>query len=272
MNSIQSTLWNQNYRGEGDCAELETYLKKLDYGSRTGVSYLPWAVVERIFKMQGGEITLVPQTPTTVVEVDKALKRLETDENGVVHEQYAYAYFINVTVKWLGLSYTERYPLQDSSGRSLMNWTQNDINKAFQRAKVKAIANISGIGYKLFESGDLQFDDDTAKATEEKAKEKTVKQVKEKLQPAKKTKAVPVPEQKDPGHPDDDQVVPDDVNDELNFNRKEYENSIKEHFISSTTKKQKEIKDFLSKNDTTKIHELNDEKLIELFEICQKEE
>ena len=46
--------WMANYRGEGDCQELETFLKELDYGSRKGVTYLPWAVVDRIFKMQDG--------------------------------------------------------------------------------------------------------------------------------------------------------------------------------------------------------------------------
>ena len=43
---------------------------------------------------------------------------------------------------------------QDSSGRPLASWTQNDLNRAFQRAKVKAIAIVSGIGYKWFENYD----------------------------------------------------------------------------------------------------------------------
>ena len=41
-----------------------------------------------------------------------------------------------------------------------MNWTQNELNKSVQRGKVKAIAIVSGIGYKLFEDGDLQFVED----------------------------------------------------------------------------------------------------------------
>jgi hypothetical protein len=271
MNIIQNQIWNQNYHGEGSCAELETYLKKLDYGSRTGVFYLPWAVVERIFKEQGGTIELLSKNGTTV-EVDRVMKRYEINEDGTLTEQYAQAFFINVRVEWLGLSYVERYPLQDSSGRALLNWTQNDLNKAFQRAKVKAIANISGIGYKLFETGDLQFDDNTtAKDIEEKAEEKLTGDTKKKLdsakpKPAKKTKPAPKPEE------ESTEDTPETAKDETTskFDRTEYENEIKELFISSAPAKQKVIKEFLTKHETTKIQTLSDEHIVELHQLCNE--
>ena len=184
--------WMANYRGEGDCQELETFLKELDYGSRKGVTYLPWAVVDRIFKMQDGvtetiffpktvevesgeEGTKTIQVGNTIIEVDSVHIRDEVDNNGVVTPKYMNSYFVRIKAEWEGKVHVERYPLLSSTGQALAFWTQVDLNKAVQRGKVKAIAIVSGIGYKLFEDGDLQFEDEgkekketnTKKAVEE---------------------------------------------------------------------------------------------------------
>ena len=39
------------------------------------------------------------------------------------------------------------------------------INKSIQRAKAKAISTITGLAFSLYESGDLQFEDDDVAAT-----------------------------------------------------------------------------------------------------------
>lgn len=155
-------LWRANYEGKGDTEGLNESVKKLSYGSRSDASYLPWAVVERIFKLQDGEIEIVRNEENTYVEknVDKGKFWVDPDD-GSIREDINYCFFINVKAIWQGKEYTERYPLQDSNGRPISAWTQNEINKATQRAKVKAIAVVSGIGYKLYEDGDLEFGNET---------------------------------------------------------------------------------------------------------------
>lgn len=193
MTEYAKKLWLQNYRGEGDCAELEKTLKTLKAGS-FAASYVPWAVAERIFKFQDGEIEYVKINGSTV-EVDRTVIKTEVDtETGVITERNANAYFVNVKVSWQGNTYTERYPLLDHKNQALVSWNQADINKAHQRAKVKAIAIVSGIGYKLFEDGDLQFENDSDNKNEkidkkvDAIKEKTAK-LQEKQEDAKFEKA-----------------------------------------------------------------------------------
>jgi len=175
-------LWNKNYRGEGDCAELQAFIKKLNYGARTNISYLPWATVDRIFQLQDGthefinapdwaivydqkgEITKSPYN--SIVHADIAHTRDRVNAaNGIIETELVFSYFILCKVEWQGRKHTEKYPLQDSNGRPITVWTQNELNKLSMRALVKAIARVSGIGYKLFEDGDLQFDDPDAKNT-----------------------------------------------------------------------------------------------------------
>ena len=154
--------WMDNYKGVGDCAELESFLKELNYGSRKGVTYLPWAVVDRIFKMQGGKTSVINHPKTlleetgvidgttklmrtvlignTIIEVDSVHIRDEVDANGIVTPKFMNSYFVNVTAEWESEIHTERYPLLSSTGQALAFWTQIDLNKAVQRGKVKAIA------------------------------------------------------------------------------------------------------------------------------------
>lgn len=154
-------LWLKNYNNQGDCEGLEKFTRTLDFGAKKDAFYLPWAVVERIFQLQDGKIELLKATDETVVEVDKCYARHEVNPvTGEVSIRHSYSFFINVAAEWKGRRHVERYPLQDSSGRPLASWTQNDLNRAFQRAKVKAIAIVSGIGYKWFENYDAQFEED----------------------------------------------------------------------------------------------------------------
>ena len=154
-------LWLKNYNNQGDCEGLEKFTRTLDFGAKKDAFYLPWAVVERIFLLQDGKIELLKATDETVVEVDKCYARHEVNPvTGEVSIRHSYSFFINVAAEWKGRRHVERYPLQDSNGRPLASWTQNDLNRAFQRAKVKAIAIVSGIGYKWFENYDAQFEED----------------------------------------------------------------------------------------------------------------
>lgn len=274
-------LWNDNYRGIGDTAELDKLVKRLDYGSRTGVSYLPWAVVERIFKMQGGSINIVKFNPESIVEVDKAYVRDEINEAGVVIPKYMMSYFINVQVFWHERSYTERYPLQDSNGRPLSFWTQNDLNKACQRAKVKAIASVSGIGYKLFEDGDLQFENDEKDDAQKKLDNAN------KLKDASEGKPkVAKPEKPEPAKTPDVPVVvpaklPESPKEDVSYtidgkiieksesatpeSRVDIENEVKRMFLTGDVNKSGKVRTYLSAQKTAKLQDLSDEQIRELY-------
>ncbi len=236
-------LWLQNYKGQGDTAELEKHLKTLGYGSRLNVTYLPWAVVERIFRLQGGTVEWLPVLDGTYVDVDSAVVgREHKEENGIAMADNVVinSYFVNVHTKWQGQSYTERYPLQDSNGKPLTRWTQNDLNKAYQRGKVKAIAIVSGIGYKLFEDGDLQFE-----------VEDTVIQTK----PPKET-----PQKETPKQPEKLLIKPETET------RADKEQDIKREYLNGEEKAQT-IKKYLVEKNVTKIGDLSDDDLDKLYAI-----
>ena len=246
-------LWLTNYRGEGDTSELIDFLKKLNYGNRSNISYLPWATVERIFRLQDGKITIVKSSNQTIVEADHVQVREEINEQGVLVPTFANAFFINIQVDWQGQTHIERYPLQDSSGRPLTMWTQNDINKAIQRGKVKAIAIISGIGFKLFEDGDLQFEE-----------EPTVQPKTELVAPKPKTVIPPTPVEK---QTEKLVVAPKQP---LVENRVDLENVIKKEFLAGGEKKATLIRDFLTQSNAKKIADLTDQQVKDLHLIISK--
>lgn len=259
-------LWLKNYRGEGDTSELIDFLKKLNYGNRTNISYLPWATVERIFKLQDGQVeTVLSENPInhiedqkthTIVEVDRVLVREEADENGVVSRTYANSYFVNIRATWQGQNHIERYPLQDSSGRPLSTWTQNEINKAIQRGKVKAIAIVSGIGFKLFEDGDLQFEEENAPSPLfEKEKVSTQQTPKPKIQ----TTETPVVKEKTP--------IVKETPKPSKIDREQLENEVKRVFLSGGESKTSIIRSFIKEHGNNKVSDLTDEQLVRLYSL-----
>ena len=52
----------------------------------------------------------------------------------------------------------EYYPIQDNAYNAPKVIDANMFNKAVQRAKAKLISRITGLGFSLYEKGDLQFD------------------------------------------------------------------------------------------------------------------
>lgn len=239
-------FWIKNYKGEGDTEDLASFLKKLNYGNRTNISYLPWATVERIFRLQDGKIEILKSERGTIVEGDRVLSKEEVDTNGVLLNHHIFSFFINIKVEWQGQTHIEKYPLQDSSGRALLQWTQNDVNKAIQRGKVKAIAIISGIGFKLFEDGDLQFEEDTTTQLPSKpVSQPKVEKVEIKVQVKPEVKPEPKPEP--------------------SANRVDMENEIKKQFLSGGKAISEKIRDFLSQKTAKKISDLNNEQVAELF-------
>lgn len=245
-------LWLKNYNNEGDCKGLEEYVEKLDFGAKKDAFYLPWAVVERIFRLQDGEIEIL-KTNDKIVEMDKVLIAQVMDNDGVITENASVSFFVNVKVKWQGREHVEKYPLQDSNGRALVMWNQNDINRAIQRAKVKAIAIISGIGYKLFEKNDMHFEiEDAPKKsntiTKVKETEIKAKELKEKIEIKEEQEIKEEPDLKPVSLPPD-------------FNRVDIENDIKTIFLSGNPEKVKIITETLKQYEVLKIQKLTDEQL-----------
>lgn len=294
-------IWQENYEGKGACEELEDRLKFLE--KKTGevfASYLPWAVVQRIFMFQGGEIEVIdfPQTAevqiksedeseipkfkrviikNTIVEKDSAHLRDEYDDNGVAEPIYIDSFFVNVKVKWKGREHIERYPLLGTTNNPLFHWTQADLNRAVQRAKVKAIAIVSGIGYKLFEDGDLQFEDDKKAETTKKAEDlKNVSSRKKDKKPDKKPEKKPEKEEETEVDETTETEVDETTETETEEkeisqdvpDRTEMENEIKTAFLKGG--KQKEIKSFLTEKDTKMISDLSLEDITTLYQRVRK--
>ena len=60
METKAKELFLQNYLNKGECEGLMSFAKNFDKDFKSGtkkkISYLPWAIVERIFRLQGGKI------------------------------------------------------------------------------------------------------------------------------------------------------------------------------------------------------------------------
>lgn len=157
--------WEKNYTGKSEEAkELETFLKK----NYKGHSYIPWATMQRLLYKQDehasvdiisnndGEI--IHQTSTEVYrEVDGKITR-------VIYNTF----FVKVRCSFLGKVFYETYPVQDNAYNAPNYVDSNMINKALQRAKAKVISAATGLAFKLYEDGDLQFEDDSPKGGKKK--------------------------------------------------------------------------------------------------------
>lgn len=179
-----------NYEGQSDEAKsLETTLKK----TYKGDSYLPWAVIERLMYMQDPQAEL-----EAVRNEDGGLVHTDSDRNYILNKKMSksaekeifeesevetrmFSHFVIVKGKFLGVERTETYPIQDNAYQPLKIYDQNAVNKSIQRAKAKLASRLTGIGYKLYEGSDLQFEDtptntpDNTPVTEQGGKGKGVK-------------------------------------------------------------------------------------------------
>ncbi len=170
-----------NYVGKSEeSKELEEFMKK----NYKGNSYIPWAVIERMTYMQDpdADFEAVRNDNGGFVHTDyninnvNDLKRSIVDgvEQKVEQTEISATFFSHVVIvkaTFLGKVMTIVYPIQDNAYNAPKIYDSNMVNKALQRAKAKAASSITGIGYKLYEGMDLQFEDDgktTTPVTEEK--------------------------------------------------------------------------------------------------------
>lgn len=180
-----------NYEGQSEEAKsLENLLKK----TYKGDAYVPWAVIERLMYMQDPQAEL-----EAVRNEDGGLVHTDSDRNYILNKKMSksaekeifeeseietrmFSHFVIVKGKFLGIERVETYPIQDSAYQPLKIYDQNAVNKSIQRAKAKLASRLTGIGYKLYEGSDLQFEDTPATTeptpvTEQGGKGKGVKVV-----------------------------------------------------------------------------------------------
>jgi len=157
-------LFLKNYQNQGDCQQLSSFVKTIEKEFRkTGqvkiIRYYPWAVVERIFRMQGGKIDVV----NWALKVELTGRDLAPNQNGelVMSETKSNALFIHLKATWQGIEENEYYPIFDNQNAKIIKLPDAlDLNTAKQRGMVRLIARISGIGLEIFEQQEGQFEED----------------------------------------------------------------------------------------------------------------
>lgn len=150
----------ENYNGRSEEAqEVADFIKE----TYKGDSYIPWATMERLTYMQDPEAkfeTLKTDNGNMVFS-DTLLNENKVVQKGeVVSETVAtmMSHFVKVKLTFMGKEFVEEYPIQDQDYSALKVFNQNVVNKALKRALAKVASRATGIGLKLYENKDLQFD------------------------------------------------------------------------------------------------------------------
>lgn len=203
MNEKALELFLSNYENKGICEGLKSKVKTIEkefkkQGVTVYIDYLPWAIVEKLFRMQGGKIEVV-DWKYAVSFVSK-----EYDiETGTIEATTRDAHFIHLKGYWQGEELDEYYPIFDSqTSRVIKTPDANQLNASRQRGSVRLIARLSGIGLWIFEQQDEDNEpgEIVPKSTQEvekpKEKPKATHKV-DKPKTTKKTKAGVLQEEKD---------------------------------------------------------------------------
>lgn len=147
-------MYVANYKGEtNEAQELQGLLKQ----NYKGNNYIPWATLERMIYLQDPEVEF--SEPVFYQESYDIYTKDGEKEISV----NAVANMVKLEVIFLGKKFQEFYPIQDSSYDAPKVIDANLLNKAIQRAKTRLIAKATGLGWKLYEDGDLQYEDDKKK-------------------------------------------------------------------------------------------------------------
>ena len=186
----------ENYSGKSEIAkEVEPFIKE----NYKGNSYIPWATMERLTYMcdEYAIFENIKNAQGGLVHTDKVEMHQQNIQKGeVVLETTSqmFSHMVKVRLSFMGKEFIEEYPIQDQDYTAARVYNQNLVNKALQRAKAKVAARATGIGLKLYEGKDLQFDEVPQEtkpeipAVENAQKiEKTVQKAVEKPKNAQKT-------------------------------------------------------------------------------------
>lgn len=164
MKAVEQKNWvdqyKENYNGKSDEGkELEGYLKQ----TFNGKDYIPWATMERLTYMQdpNAVFTKIRNENGGLVHTDSFVnENCVENKDGIVNRTTAMvvSHFVKVSCVFLGKEFIEEYPIQDQDYSAAKIYNQNLVNRALQRALAKVASRATGLGLKLYENKDLQFD------------------------------------------------------------------------------------------------------------------
>ena len=129
-----------------------------------GDSYIPWATMERLTYMCDEDATFenIKNENGGLVHTDVVEMHQQNIQKGeVVSETTSqmFSHMVKVKLIFMGKEFIEEYPIQDQDYSAARVFNQNLVNRALQRAKAKVASRATGIGFKLYEGKDLQFDE-----------------------------------------------------------------------------------------------------------------
>lgn len=196
MKQVEQKIWldqyKENYNGKSaEAKEIASYLKE----TYNGANYVPWATMERLTYMQDPNAEFKTILTDGVLGGDivhtDSFTNINSVENkdGIVNKTSALvvSHFVKVSCTFLGKTFVEEYPIQDQDYSALKVYNQNAVNKALKRALAKVASRATGLGLKLYENKDLQFDEkeeETKPVVEKKTTKKTeVKKEEPKVEP-----------------------------------------------------------------------------------------
>lgn len=176
----------ENYNGKSEIAkEIEPFMKE----NYKGNAYIPWATMERLTYMcdEDAYFENIKNEQGGLVHTDVVEMHQQNIQKGeVVSETTSqmFSHMVKVRLIFMGKEFIEEYPIQDQDYSAAKVFNQNLVNRALQRAKAKVASRATGIGFKLYEGKDLQFDE--------------VKQESKPELPVENVKNTPVEEKKPP--------------------------------------------------------------------------
>ncbi len=164
MTEIKKKSWKEqfieNYNGKSTEAKEVADFMKANY---KGNNYIPWATMERLTYMQDPDAifeTLETENGNIVFSDTLSNENKVVQKGEIVNETIAtmMSHFVKVKLTFLGKTFIEEYPIQDQDYSALKVYNQNAVNKALKRALAKVASRATGIGLRLYENKDLQYD------------------------------------------------------------------------------------------------------------------
>ena len=152
-------VFTENYLGKSAVSqEIEDFMKD----NYKGNAYLPWATMERItYQLDPkARFTNICNRDGGLVHSDIIIleQSSKTNEKEVVSSAPMMSHMVKVTLEFMGRVFIEDYPIQDTDYSAAKIFNQNLVNRALQRAKARVAARATGVGLKLYEGQDLQFE------------------------------------------------------------------------------------------------------------------
>ena len=169
--------YKENYEGKSaEAKSVAEYLKENYKGNK----YIPWATMERLTYMQdpNAVFTKIRNEQGGLVHTDSFInENVVEGKDGTrsASKALVVSHFVKVSVVFMGKEFVEEYPIQEQDYSAAKIYNQNLVNKSLQRALAKVASRATGIGLKLYENKDLQFEEDNEEEKKPVVKKTTKK-------------------------------------------------------------------------------------------------